>query len=236
MENSVPNIVEINEVLVGINETSWQVKSYLGKGCFGAIVLAVNKKTGQEAALKTLEGISDLHRAGFLHRDIKPANFAIGLPPNCRQIYILDFGMSRKYLKKDGRHRRPRETAKFRGTPFYASPVALKEGEQARRDDVWAWFFMTIEFTVEKLPWDKTLYRGATLREKLKDMAEDRQFYVENSDKLLTGCPKQFFLIYEHLNKLQYSDAPDYEAIIKAIKAIYIDQGIDINSPLQYEN
>ncbi|KRZ17862.1 hypothetical protein T11_16095 [Trichinella zimbabwensis] len=95
---------------------------------------------------------------------------------------------------------------------------------------------MTIEFTVEKLPWDKTLYRGATLREKLKDMAEDRQFYVENSDKLLTGCPKQFFLIHEHLSKLQYSDAPDYEAIINAIKAIYIDQGIDMNSPLQYEN
>ncbi|KRY18569.1 putative serine/threonine-protein kinase [Trichinella patagoniensis] len=312
MQNTIPNIVEINEVLVGVNETPWHVKSYLGKGCFGAIVLAVNKETGQEVALKledanqevrtlrlevevlqklaeinsthccavfdrgrkgdrynwvamslvgkslmklqmeakkkftlrtalhlangTLEGISDLHRAGFLHRDIKPANFAIGLPPNCKQIYILDFGMARKYLKDDGRHRRARETTGFRGTPFYASPVALQGGEQGRRDDVWAWFFMIIEFTVEKLPWAKTIYRGATTRERLKDMAEDRQFYVENCDKLLIGCPKQFSLIHEHLNKLQFSDAPDYEAIIKAIQDVYSDQNIDINSPLQYEN
>ncbi|KRZ17447.1 hypothetical protein T11_571 [Trichinella zimbabwensis] len=94
---------------------------------------------------------------------------------------------------------------------------------------------MTIEFTVEKLPWAKTMEQ-ATPREKLKDMAEDRQFYVENGNKLLSGCPKQFFLIHEHLNKLQYSDAPDYEAIIKAIKDIYSDQNIDMNSPLQYEN
>ncbi|KRY64013.1 hypothetical protein T4A_13010, partial [Trichinella pseudospiralis] len=35
---------------------------------------------------------------------------------------------------------------------------------------------------------------------------------------------------------LQYSDAPDYEAIIKAIKDIYSEQNIDMNSPLQYEN
>ncbi|KRY95831.1 hypothetical protein T4C_12574, partial [Trichinella pseudospiralis] len=52
MQNSVPNIVEINEVLVGVNKTPWRVKSYLGKGCFGAIVAAVNTETGQEAALK----------------------------------------------------------------------------------------------------------------------------------------------------------------------------------------
>ncbi|KRX96620.1 Tau-tubulin kinase 1 [Trichinella pseudospiralis] len=312
MQNSVPNIVEINEVLVGVNKTPWQVKSYLFNGCFGAVVVAVNTETGQEAAIKledanqeirrlrfevevmqqlaeiksthccavfdrgrngdkfnwiamtlvgkslmklqmevkkkftlrtalhlaseTLEGIWDLHKAGYLHRDIKPANFAIGLPPNYRQTYILDFGVARKYLKNDGRHHRPRKTTKFRGTPFYASAVALQQREQGRRDDIWAWFFMTVEFTVGKLPWAETFYRGATLREKMKDMAEDRQFYVNNGEQLLTGCPKQFVLIYQHISKLQYSDAPDYDAIIKAIKDIYSEQNIDMNSPLQYEN
>ncbi|KRZ77755.1 Tau-tubulin kinase 2, partial [Trichinella papuae] len=90
----------------------------------------------------------------ILNRLILPA---IGLPPNCRQIYILDFGMTNKYLKKDGLHRRPRKTTRFRGTPFYASPVAFQECEQGRRDDAWAWFFITIEFTVEKLLWAKTI-------------------------------------------------------------------------------
>ncbi|KRZ77757.1 putative serine/threonine-protein kinase [Trichinella papuae] len=192
----------------------------VGKSLIKLQMEVKRKFTLRTALYLASETLEDFYIA-ILNRLILPA---IGLPPNCRQIYILDFGMTNKYLKKDGLHRRPRKTTRFRGTPFYASPVAFQECEQGRRDDAWAWFFITIEFT------------RATLKEMLKDMAEDRQFYVENGDKLLTGCPKQFFSIHEHLNKLQYSDAPDYEAIIKAIKAIYIDQGIDINSPLQYEN
>ncbi|KRX97853.1 hypothetical protein T4E_8598 [Trichinella pseudospiralis] len=47
MQNSVPNIVEINEVLA--------------EGCFGAIVAAVNKETGQEVAWKVLLTIEYLN-------------------------------------------------------------------------------------------------------------------------------------------------------------------------------
>ncbi|KRZ17446.1 hypothetical protein T11_571 [Trichinella zimbabwensis] len=47
---------------VGVNETPWHVKSYLGKGCFGAIVVAVNKETGQEAALKLEDANQEIRR------------------------------------------------------------------------------------------------------------------------------------------------------------------------------
>ena len=65
-------------------------------------------------SLQILEAIESVHSIGFLHRDIKPSNFAIGRT-NSRRIYILDFGLARKYTDY-GQHVRPaRAEAGFRG-------------------------------------------------------------------------------------------------------------------------
>uniref|UniRef100_A0A7I4XSW2 Protein kinase domain-containing protein n=1 Tax=Haemonchus contortus TaxID=6289 RepID=A0A7I4XSW2_HAECO len=57
--------------------------------------------TAIRAAEQTLSGIRDVHICGFLHRDIKPPNFAIGREEDNLQqtIYILDFGLCRRYRK-----------------------------------------------------------------------------------------------------------------------------------------
>jgi len=53
------------------------------------------------------------------------SNFAIGrLPSTCRHVYMLDYGLSREYRDRNGRHRLPRDDAGFRGTVRYASVTA----------------------------------------------------------------------------------------------------------------
>ncbi|EPB69608.1 hypothetical protein ANCCEY_11300 [Ancylostoma ceylanicum] len=51
----------------------------------------------------------------FLHRDLKPANFCICVD-DVRRIYLLDFGMCRRYIDSDNAVRRPRWASGFRGT------------------------------------------------------------------------------------------------------------------------
>ena len=44
-----------------------------------------------------------LHLKGVVHRDIKPENFLIGRQGNEDKIYLVDFGLSKKYLIQ-GKH------------------------------------------------------------------------------------------------------------------------------------
>ena len=80
---------------------------------------------------------------------------AIGRAPHdLRRVYILDWGLCRKYMNDQGKVHRPRIRPAFRGTPRYASANALADIDQGRVDDMWSWIFTLIELTVGKLPWD----------------------------------------------------------------------------------
>lgn len=75
------------------------------------INLFFSPSTGYYCAIQSLEAIRDLHDLGYVHRDIKPGNFVIGLPRTQFQniVYMVDFGIARKFIGADGRIRNPRD-------------------------------------------------------------------------------------------------------------------------------
>lgn len=81
--------------------------------------------TSLRISLQILTAIESVHSVGFLHRDIKPSNFAIG-KGNSRQIYILDFGLARKYTDYDQSVRPARPEAGFRGLAW--SLIGIMQG------------------------------------------------------------------------------------------------------------
>ncbi len=60
-----------------------------------------------------------LHSRNLLHRDIKPANFVMGIGPNVQRVYIIDFGLSKKYINSAHAHVRYRIGKNLTGTPRY---------------------------------------------------------------------------------------------------------------------
>ncbi len=56
----------------------------------------------------------------FVHRDIKPENFTIGAKGHEDLIYLLDFGLSKKFMN-DKKHIEFKQAWKLVGTTRYAS-------------------------------------------------------------------------------------------------------------------
>ena len=49
--------------------------------------------------------IEFLHNNNFIHRDMKPDNFLIGINKKMNTVYMIDFGLAKRYRDpKTGQH------------------------------------------------------------------------------------------------------------------------------------
>ncbi|KRY79621.1 Tau-tubulin kinase 2 [Trichinella pseudospiralis] len=186
-------------------------------------------------ALNSLEALQDLHQCGYLHRDIKPQNFAIGRAPDYRKVYLLDFGMCRKYVKDNGDLRRPREKCAFRGTIYFASVDALKGEEQSRKDDVWSWFFMMIRLSTGTIAWKGYVPpKHIPPFKQMEEYSKIKETALSNMKEFCKHCPEEFCNIGEHLKTLGYFDKPNYELCYENMNAISKRMGLE-DLPLDWE-
>lgn len=84
--------------------------------------------TGKKFDLKTtlmvgyqmIERIEYIHNKTFIHRDIKPDNFVVGYGKKSSKIYMIDFGLAKKYTR-DNVHIPYKDNKNLTGTARFAS-------------------------------------------------------------------------------------------------------------------
>ncbi len=98
-----------------------------------------------------------MHGKSFIHRDIKPDNFLIGPDKTSNTIYLIDYGLSKRYEDRKTRKHIPyKDNKSLTGTLRYASLNTHLGMETSRRDDLEAVGFVLIYFLRGKLPWQGT--------------------------------------------------------------------------------
>jgi serine/threonine protein kinase len=111
-------------------------------------------KTTVLLGLQIIDLIKYVHSKGILHRDIKPDNFLIGtLVQKASRVYIIDFGLAKKYTTKLGHHIPYKDNKNLTGTARYASVNTHIGIEQGRRDDLESLVYVLIYFLKGCLPW-----------------------------------------------------------------------------------
>uniref|UniRef100_A0A7E4V7W2 non-specific serine/threonine protein kinase n=1 Tax=Panagrellus redivivus TaxID=6233 RepID=A0A7E4V7W2_PANRE len=202
-----------------VNSFNYVVMTLVGKSLQDLRLAAPGKKfsvgTAISVGIQCLEALEDLHGIGYLHRDVKPANYTIGRAEikEVRKVYVLDFGMARKFVHEDGTIKKPRTVAGFRGTVKYAPVACHAQREMCRLDDLETWLYMQVELTKGSLPWRN-----------LKDMDEIGRFkkscrFDLPLKQLFGGCPREYIDVMRTIDGGRFFDEPDYQRIYGLLKS-----------------
>ena len=151
-----------------------------------------------------------IHNRHIIHRDIKPDNFVMGLNDLSQYVYILDFGLAKKYRSSRTLEQFPFvNRRKITGTARYASINALRGYEQSRRDDLESVGYVLIYFLKGKLPWMGI--EAKTKEQKYKKILQ-KKIDIPTKD-LCEYLPEEMEIILDYVKNLEYKENPDYEML-----------------------
>lgn len=129
-------------------------------------------KTSVLLGLQMIDLIKYVHSKGILHRDVKPDNFLIGTKKKASRVFIIDFGLAKRYKTKQGQHIPYRDNKNLTGTARYASINTHLGIEQGRRDDLESMVYVLIYFLRGNLPWQNL--KAANKKEKYERITEKK--------------------------------------------------------------
>ncbi|PSS20795.1 Casein kinase 1-like protein [Actinidia chinensis var. chinensis] len=167
-----------------------------------------------------------VHSKSFLHRDIKPDNFLMGLGRRANQVYIIDFGLAKKYRDTTThQHIAYRENKNLTGTARYASMNTHLGIEQSRRDDLESLGYVLMYFLRGSLPWQGL--KAGNKKQKYEKISERK---VSTSiEALCRGYPTEFASYFHYCRSLRFDDKPDYAYLKRIFRDLFIREGFQFD-------
>ncbi|XP_022080521.1 casein kinase I-like isoform X1 [Acanthaster planci] len=179
-------------------------------------------KTVLLLADQLISRVEYVHNKNFIHRDIKPDNFLMGLGKKGNLVYIIDFGLAKKYRDVHTHQHIPyRENKNLTGTARYASINTHLGIEQSRRDDLESLGYMLMYFNLGSLPWQGL--KAATKRQKYEKISEKKMSTA--IETLCAGFPSEFATYLNYTRSLRFDEKPDYSFLRQLFRNLFHRQG-----------
>jgi serine/threonine protein kinase len=183
-------------------------------------------KTILMITIQIIERIKHVHENNYVHRDIKPENFLVGKDNTSKIIYILDFGLAKRYRDEHTHIHIPlKENRNLTGTARYASCNAHNGLEQSRRDDMESIAYVILYFFKGKLPW-----QGLKCKDKNEKYAKIKDMKMSiTPEKLCEGFPIEFANYLTKVKKLGFEEEPAYKDYIKMFNDLFKSKDFEMD-------
>ncbi|KAK1289199.1 Casein kinase I isoform delta-like [Acorus calamus] len=179
-------------------------------------------KTVLMLADQMINRVEYMHSRGFLHRDIKPDNFLMGLKRRENQVYIIDYGLAKKFRDlQTHKHIPYRENKNLTGTARYASLNTHLGVEQSRRDDLESLGYVLMYFLRGSLPWQGL--KAGTKKQKYDKISEKKM--LTPVEVLCKGYPPEFTSYFTYSRNLRFDEKPDYSYLKRLFRDLFIREG-----------
>lgn len=166
--------------------------------------------------------LEQLHTRHFIHRDIKPENFMMGTGKKISTVFLIDFGLSKRFRDPvSGLHIPYRDQKSFTGTARYASINTHLGVEQSRRDDLESLGHIFIYFLKGILPWQNM--QAKSKKEKYEKIMK-KKLSVPVA-QLCKDLPLEFETYLAYCRKMKFNERPDYAYIKQIFKELFVRKG-----------
>ncbi len=165
--------------------------------------------------IQMLERLEYIHSKNFIHRDIKPHNFLVS-PKNEGLIYIIDFGLTKKFRSDRGNHVKFSVTKHIVGTPRFCSINAMRGVEQSRRDDLESLSYLLLYFILGSLPWQGL--KISSRAQRFKQITKiKKNLKIET---VLQNFPPEIIIFCKYTRKLGFTENPKYDYLKNLLNSV----------------
>nr|CAD2184554.1 unnamed protein product [Meloidogyne enterolobii] len=174
-------------------------------------------KTVLMLAEQMITRIEFMHNNFFIHRDIKPDNFLMGLGMYSTTVFMIDFGLAKRFKNPRTKVHIPyRDKKSLTGTARYASINAHKGIELSRRDDLESLGYVLMYFNRGSLPWQGLVANNT--KQKYERISEKKM--STSIENLCRGYPEEFKMYLTYCRQLGFEQDPDYNHLRKPFQRL----------------
>ena len=196
-----------------------------------------NKKYSMKSALmiinQSLERLKLIHEKGIIHRDMKPENLCIGYKGKEKNIYLIDFGLS-KLINNDKKNQcfllNIKKEKIVIGTVRYISMNAHLGNEQYKKDDLESLAYMMIYFIKGELPWQNL--KAKSRKEKYTKIYQKKKHTVNS--ELCNFLPDEIKTFLNYVLNLNQKQNPDYVKLTNLINNLMKKYGYTNDSQFEW--
>lgn len=218
------------------NNYNFMIFELLGKNLEDVFSSKCNKSfslsTIVQLGEQMLNRIEFLHSKGFLHCDIKPENFVMGSGSKKNIVYLIDFGISKRFRNSKTKAHIPYlEGQKMKGTARYTSINSHLKISLSRRDDLESLAYCIIYFYKGYLPWQIVKSKSENERyQQIMDMKIELERY-----SFFYELPENMKTFLQYVKHLEFEETPDYRYLRKLLREMNTEKQNNNNKEYVFE-